>query len=157
MSTLVQDKLEPGIIFPQKFKINRDLQVAHIRPWIYKQGTLVDGDLTCEVYENGTLLATSTINYQDINDAIIAPYFHGFIRFDFESLVLHLEEGQTESEYEVRFYMDNHTLDNSNFIAINRNWDLKIYNTYGPGVVSNQAINDMIEPAGLEIFEYRSI
>jgi len=46
MSTLILDELYAGVIFSQKLNINRNVGVRYVRPWIYKQGTLVDGELT---------------------------------------------------------------------------------------------------------------
>lgn len=153
MSTLLIDELYNGVVFEQNFKINRNTNLAHIRPWIYKQGTLQNGVFQCQVLDGVTVLATSTIDYTDINTAITGTYAHGFLRFDFDSLALRIPEGQTEKEYTVKFEMTSHITNTSNFISIVRRWELKSYNTYGD-VVGNEAVNDAIEPAGLELFEY---
>lgn len=149
MSTLVLDEMYPGIEFTQKIKINRNINVVHIRPWIYLQGTLVDGDFQIEVLQDATVLETKQINYMDINDVKTDTYAHGFIRFDFSSLALQILEGNVEQEYTFRFTMQNHTKDTENFLGVVRNWDVAIYPVYGEGV------SDMIQPAGLEIYEVR--
>lgn len=155
MSTLIVDELFPGVNFDQKVKIARNINVKHIRPWVYLRGTLPDGDFTLEVIQGATTLATSTINYTDINAAKTLTYAHGFIRFDFDSLALQVAEGNTEEEYTFRFYMNNHTEDQNNFLALVRNWDIKIYPAYGDAV-DGEGVNDMVEPAGLEIYEVRN-
>lgn len=156
MSTLVVDELYDGTTFAQKFKLPRHTSVAHIRPWIVKWGTIADGDFTCEIYQDDVLLASSTISYTEVNAQITDDYFHGYIRFDFNGATLNIPEGETEDEYEVRFYMDNHTTDANNFVGIVRNWDIQYYEVYG-NVSSGEPVNDMIAPAGLEIYEYRSL
>ncbi len=155
MSTLIVDELYDGVMFNQTVKIKRNLMVAHIRPWIYKHGTLQDGDLRVSVYDGATLLKTSTINYVDINAAFTQDYAHGFIRLDFTALQLNVPETSVDKEYIFRFEMINHTSDAANFISIVRQYENKIYPTYGPSVVDNEASNDFIEPCGLEIYEYK--
>ena len=154
MSTLIVDELNPGVVFSQTIKIKRNTLVRHIRPWIYKQGTLIDGDFKLEVYDGATLLATDTINYTEINSGITGTYAHGFIRFDFDPLQLNVPEINDEKEYILKFSMINSTLDTINFIAISRQYERKIYPTYGDVDGSGEAFNDMIEPCGVEIYEY---
>jgi len=156
MSTLLLDELYPGVTFSQDIKIFKDTNVAHIRPWVYIEGTLVNGEFQIEVKDGATTLVTKTIDYTLINAATTLQYNHGFIRFDFDPLVLRIPEGSTEKEYTFEFSMINHTKDISNYIGIVRRWELKTYDTYGD-VVGNEAVNDSIEPAGLEIFEYGEI
>lgn len=156
MSTLLIDELYPGVTFSQTIKVTRDMNVGHIRPWIYLQGNLVDGQLQLEVKDGATSLITKTLDYTLINAIKTETYFHGFIRFDFDSLPLRIPSGSEDKEYILEFSMINHTKDTTNFIAITRRWELKTYDTYGD-VVSNEALNDMVEPAGLEIYEYKGV
>lgn len=155
MSTLIYDELSPGVVFEQKFKIQKNVNIAHIRPWIYVQGVLVDGDLTLEVLQGANSLITKSIPFSDINSAMLDTYNHGFIRFDYDSLSLQIPEGLTEEEYTIKLSMENHSLDTTNYVAMVRNWDIKIYDTYGDVDGSGQGVNDMIEPGGLEIFYYK--
>lgn len=157
MSTLVIDEMYPGVVFSQDFKIFNDAGVKHIRPWIYVEGTLADGDLQMEVLDGATVLKTKTINFADINSAKEDTYVHGYIRFDLGNLVLRIPEGSTEKEYIVRFEMINHTKDTGNYLAMCRQWDTKVYDTYGAGVVNNEPPNDMVEPVGLEIYVLKEI
>ena len=157
MSTLIVEELYSGIEFNQPVTIDKDINVAHIRPWIYKHGTLVDGDFQVDVLDGATIIASTGFSFTDINAAITNTYAHGFLRFDFSSLILRVPEGSASKEYTFRFSMQNHTTDLNNFLGISRRWEAKVYGTYGDGVVDNEAPNDMVEPAGLEIFEYKVI
>jgi hypothetical protein len=127
--------------------------IAHVRPWIYKHGIIVDGDLQLQIFDGATLLATSTINYVDINNGFTENFAHGYIRFDFDIVQLNVPEVELEKEYIFKYSMVNHTLDPNNFIGIVRQYEEKIYPTYGD-VIGNEALNDSIEPSGLEIYEY---
>lgn len=155
MSTLLIDELFDGVNFDIPIIIERNINIRHIRPWIYKEGTLVDGDFTCEVFQGATLLAASTINFATINAALTQDFSHGYMRFDFDSLSLKVDEGNTQEAYTVRFYMNNHITNLTNYISIVRNWETKFYDTFGDGVINNQAPNDSIEPGGIEIYELR--
>jgi hypothetical protein len=149
MSTLLIDELFSGVVFSQDLVVKRDIGVKYIRPWIYKQGIIGDGQLACRVFDNGVLLKEVFIDHTTINENITATYAHGFIRFDMEPLVLLLPDRVTEKTFTIEFEMVNHTTDVSNFIAINRSWENKIYDT---AVV---APNDAVEPAGIEIYEIK--
>jgi hypothetical protein len=50
--------------------------------------------------------------------------------------------------------MDNHTLDENNFVGIVRRYEQKFYDTYGDGVEDNEAPNDLVEPLGFELFRW---
>lgn len=156
MSTLVQDILENNSSLEQSFKIYRKTNLAHVRPWIYVQGTLLDGDLQLEILDGATVLVTETISYTDINAAKQNTYAHGWIRFDFDSLQLNIPEGSIEKEYVARLTMINHTNDPSNFVAWNREWDFKKYENYGDVDGLGDPINDMIAPFGLEFYAWES-
>lgn len=152
---LVVDELYDGVVFEQNFRIQRTMNVAHFRPWIYKQGTLVDGVFTLEILQNGELLKTSTIDYTEINSAVPSTYGHGYIRFDFDSLQLNHDRKQAYTEYTVKLYMSGHTTDTNNFIGTIRRYELKFYDTYGTDVLLGEAPNDMVEPLGFELYEYK--
>jgi len=152
---LVVDELFPDIVFEQNFRIRETIQMAHFRPWIYKQGIIADGDLTLEVLKDGEILKTVVITSSEINTEIPGTYAHGQIRFDFDTMQLNHDRKQEWTEYTVRVYMDNHTKSVDNFIGTVRRYELKFYDTYGTGVIMNEAPNDMVEPLGFEIFEWR--
>jgi len=149
MSTLLIDELYPGVEFEQVIRITRDTNLPHVRLWIYKEGTLVDGDLTCEVLEGATVLATAQISYEDINLNITQNYAHGYIRFDFDSLELNIPESQTTADYTLRFTMQNHTRDESNYVAVSRDWERNKYPLF------DTKPNDSVSPAGIELYEIR--
>ena len=152
--TLIIDELYDGITFVQNFRIKQSISIAHVRPWIYKQGTIVDGDLTLEIYEGATLLKSVSINYLDINAGIPATYAHGQIRFDFDPLQLNHDRSQEWTEYTMKLYMANHSTNTANFIGTSRRYESQFYDTYGSGVINGQAANDMVEPLGFEIYRY---
>lgn len=156
MSTLIVEQLFDGVTFSQAIRVNRNVSVAHIRPWVFLNGTLADGDFQCRVLQGATGLAVATISYTDINAAKTEDYAHGYIRFDFDSLILHRNEGEEKTEYIFEFSMINHTTDPTNFLAICREWDIKSAIVYGDVDGNGDAVNDMVEPAGYEIYEYRS-
>lgn len=154
MSTLLVDELFDGVTFEQPVTITRNISVAHVRPWVYIHGTLVDGDFQLEILDGATVLKTVTIPYTEINAVKTLATAHGFIRFDTEPLILNVPEAASSKEYILRFKMINHTTDAGNFLGIVRRWEAKTYPTYGTGVINNEAPNDSVEPAGLEIFEF---
>lgn len=152
--TLVVDELFDGIEFCQNFRINRSMNIAHIRPWMVKWGTIADGELVLQVEQNDELLIESTIDASVINSEITSTYFHGQIRFDFDSLQLNHDREAEYTEYTVKVFMRNHTTDPNNFMGTIRRYELKFYDTYGDQVENNEAPNDMVEPLGFELFEW---
>ncbi len=155
MSTLLVDELFDGVTFEQPFKITRNIMIAHVRPWIYKHNTLQDGDFQLQVCDGATVLITVTINYQTINAAFTDNFAHGYMRFNFDALQLNVPETATEKEYILKYSMINHTTDANNFLGIVRQYEEKIYPTYGDGVVGGESPNDYTEPSGLELYEYK--
>ena len=152
MSTLLVDELYPGVTFAQPVRINRRVNLSAIRPWVYLNGTLADGEFRCVVKQGANILVTKDISYTDINTVKTEDYAHGFIRFDFDSLMLNVAEGNTYEDYTIEFSMVNHTRDTDNFLGIVRRWEDKTYPTYDG--VGGEALSDFLEPAGLELFEY---
>lgn len=151
MSTLIVEDLFTGIVFSQPIRVRRNVSISNIRPWIYINGTLTSGDLQCRVLQGANELAVSTINYVDINTVKTETYAHGFIRFDFESLILNKADQEPYTEYILEFSMINYIDDPSNYISIVRDWDGSAATLY-----NNSQTNDYIDPVGYEIFEYRS-
>lgn len=150
--TLNVDELHDGIVFPQNFRIRRSMNVSHIRPWIIKWQNPV-GELVVQVLQDDELLAESVRTATEIAAEIPGTFFHGFIRFDFESLQLNHDRENEWTEYEIRVFTRNSGFDNQNFFGTIRQYELKIYDTYGNGVIDNEAPNDMVEPLGFEIYE----
>lgn len=130
------------------------MNLAHIRPWIVKWGTILDGDLVLQVLQNDEVLVESVITSAEINVEIPGTYFHGQIRFDFDSLQLNHDRQDLYTEYALKLFMRNHTTNTTNFIGAIRRYELKFYDTYGEGVINNEAPNDMVEPLGFELFEW---
>ena len=156
MSTLIVDPLFNGVTFPQKIKVSRDVSVAHIRPWVYMNDTLVDGQMQCRILQGATELIVTTIDFSLINAAKTETFAHGYLRFDFDSLILHRAEGEEDTEYTFEFSMINHTTDQNNYIGIVREWDIASGIVYGDVDINGDPINDQISPSGYHIYEYRS-
>ncbi len=154
MSTLVYSKMSNEEPIEQRIRILRDTSIKHMRPWLYIQG-MPDGDLTMHIYRSATLLASVTIPVSQLNSERSESYSHGFFRFDFEQLKLHMSEGVANEEYKVVLELTNHTDDEDNHIGWVRNWENNVYTVYGDGVVNGISPNDMIEPFGLEIYDLR--
>ena len=149
MSILLLDEMIPGTIFPQSITIERDTDIHHIRPWVYIQGVLVDGDFVCRIKDGATVIATSTISYIDINAIGPDAYKHGKLQFDFEPAMLHIPQAGTTKEYQLEFEMTNHTLDLNNFIGIVRDWEDPVW--IDPNAIPNSAV----APCGLEIYNFK--
>jgi hypothetical protein len=152
--TLLVDELYNGVVFEQNFRIKKHISIAHIRPWIYKHGILASGNLTCEVFEGNMLLKQVQIPYPTINTEIPSTYAHGQIRFDMNSLQLNHNTLNDWTEYTLKIYMSGYT-NAATFIGAVRRYELKFTDTYGTGVINNEAPNDMVEPLGFELFEYK--
>lgn len=157
MSTLLVDELKSGVIIEQPFKITRRTNLSHIRMWIYRHNDLLTGSLRLRIYDGATLLTEDTLTISEINAAFTQPYAHGFLRFDFDSLVLNIPEGSSEKEYKIKVEMIGHTTNPAAFIGLVRRYEAKTYPTYGTDVVNNESPNDTTEPFGLELFEYKTI
>jgi hypothetical protein len=150
MSTLLIDELYSGVVFTQTISIETNQVLAHIRPWIFKSGTLADGDFRLQVYDGATLLKQVDIPYTSINAEFTEAYAHGYIRFDVEPLFLGVNDDESSHIYTLKFSMVNYTNDTSNYIAICRDWNDPKYQIYnGPPA------NDSLAPAGIELYTYR--
>ena len=152
MSTLLVTDFITDEVVEMPFKITRTYNISHIRPWIYKEGVLENGTFELYIYDGETLLGGSSIATSDINSVISDTYAHGFVRFDFESLLLHVPERELEKEYTIKFIYTAPQTTSS--LSIVRRWQAKIYDTYGTGVIDNEAPNDTLEPYGIEFYEY---
>lgn len=150
MSTLLATTLNPGTLITQNIRITRNINVAAIRPYIYKQGTLVDGQLQLRVLKGATVLETKTIGFAELNAAITSGFAHGYVKFEFNSLPLQVDPDNAYEEYTLELSMINNTPTSSIYVAACKDWDDSKYATYG---VSD---NSFDKPYGFEIFEYRS-
>ena len=151
--TLVIDELYPSVVFEQNFRINKTIQLAHFRPWIIKWGT-PDGEVVLQILRNDEVLKEVRLDSLEINTEINATYFHGQLRFDTEPLQLNHDRKLEWTEYTAKLFVENGTKDSSNFYGAIRRYEQKFYDIYGNDVVNNEALNDMIEPLGFELFEY---
>lgn len=152
--TLLIDELYNGIVFEQNFRIQKSMQLAHFRPWIYKHGSPSTGEMVLQILQNNEVLKEVRLSFDEINANIIGTYAHGPLRFDTEPLQLNHNRNNEYTDYQIKLFMDNYVTDTNNFYGVIRRYELKIYDTYGGTVVNNEAGNDMIEPMGFELFEY---
>ncbi len=150
MSTLFVDDLNPGVAFAQTMRISRPVNIASVRPWIYVNNTLQDGDLQLEVLQGTTVLATRTISHTEINAIKTEAFFHGYVRFDLDGLQLNVADGSATTDYIFRFSMINHTLDANNYLSIVREWDDLKYPRH------DSTTGVLGAPGGIEIYTYRS-
>ena len=153
--TLLIDELYDGVIFENNFRIKKSLQLVHLRPWIMKWGTPATGEMVLQILRNAEVLKEVRLTSAEINAAIPGTYAHGMLRFDTEPLQLNHDRKLEYTEYTIKLFMDGYTTDGSNYFAAIRRYELKIYDTYGDGVVSGESVNDMIEPLGFELYEYK--
>lgn len=153
--TLVVDELYENVVFTQEFRINRSIQLAHFRPWIIKWGTPTGGDLVLQILQDSEVLKEVRLTADEINQQITSTYFHGQLRFDTEPLQLNHDCNSEYTMYEAKLFTDGIATDVNNFYGTIRRYELKFYDTYGTDVVNNEAPNDMVEPLGFELFEYR--
>jgi len=156
MSTLIIEQLIDSYVFVQPIKVSRDVSIKFIRPWILIHGVIATGQLQCQVKQGSTVLATKTIDYTELNGAASEDYAHGYIRFDFDNLILHRAEGEADTDYVFEFSMINHVTDTSNYVGIVREWETKSAIVYGDVDGNGDALNSTIEPVGYQIYEYRS-
>lgn len=152
--TLVVDELYNGIVFTQNFRINRTIQLAHFRPWFIKWGNPPAGEMVLQILQDDILLKEVRLTALEINTNITSTYFHGQLRFDTAPMQLNHDRKAEYTEYQVKIFMDGYTTDTQNFYGLVRRYEQKFYNTYGQDVIDNEAPNDMVEPLGLELFEY---
>lgn len=151
--TLIVDELKENIIFNQAFRIKNSLSIAHIRPWIYKHGVLNSGVLTLKIYQGLRLLKTAEIDYTVINNSISGTYAHGQIKFDMASLQLNHNSKEEWTEYRMELSMQGY-VNSPTFIGAVRRFEGHFYTVYGDVNFSGDAVNDMVEPLGYELFEY---
>jgi hypothetical protein len=152
--TLLIDELFDGVTFEQNFRIRRSMQLAHFRPWIIKWGTPASGEMVLQVLQDSEVLKEVRLTAAEINAGIPSTYFHGQLRFDTSPLQLNHDRKAEFTEYTIKLFMDGNTDDTDNFFGVVRRYEQKFYDTYGDGVVNNEAPNDMVEPLGFELFEW---
>ena len=99
MSTLLVDELFNGVTFEQRIQIQSSTYIVNVRPWIYKHGTIVDGELTMRVKLGATTLKTVSIDFTELNTISADDYAHGYIRFDTAPMTLNITDTQESEAY----------------------------------------------------------
>lgn len=151
MSTLLIDELYSGIIPTQKFRTDKSFQLAHVRPWIYKHGNGMSGDLTCRIKIGSELLKEVTIDSVTLNNTINGTYFHGYVRFDFNSLWISHNRVNEYTEYTVEYEFVG-TSDPNNFYGMCRQYNNLLYPAYGDLNMAGEPKNSSISPYGYELY-----
>ena len=149
MSILLLDEMKPGVVFSQTVTITRNVDIKHVRPWVYIHGILADGDFVCRIKDAGKVLAMDTISFSEINAIGSDTFKHGKIKFDIEPGVLHIPDNSVSKNFEIEFEMINHTLDPANFIGIVRDWEDPVW------IDISNVPNAAVSPCGLEIYDFR--
>ena len=109
MSQLFIEQLENGVNLDTTIRITKNTIIKHVRPQIYRQNTLPDGDLTLEIVQGSTVLQSQTISYTELNALSSgADYVRGFLRFDTDTVLNHDRES-AYTEYILRLRLDNFT------------------------------------------------
>lgn len=153
--TLLIDELYDGVIFENNFRIKKSIQLAHIRPWILKWGVPATGEMVLQILKDDEVLKEVRLTTSEINAALPSTYGHGMLRFDMDPLQLNHDRKLEYTEYTIKLFMDGYITDGSNYYAAIRRYELKIYDTYGDGVISGEPTNDMLDPLGFELYEYK--
>lgn len=149
--TLLLDELFDGIIVRQKFRTDKNFQLAHVRPWIYKHGNGQVGDLTCRIKIGNILLKEVTIDANVLNTAINGTYFHGYVRFDFDSMWISHDRNNQFTEYTVEYEFVG-TSDINNFYGVCRQFNNLLYPAYGDLDENDEPKNGAISPYGYELY-----
>ena len=116
MSSLYTEVIDSSGI-ETTIRLYRDTVIKHIRPHIYRESYLPNGDLQLEILEGSDVLMTKTINYVDINALGGAEWTRGFLRYDTD-IVLHHDKTQDYTEYTLRIKMINYTPNTSSSINL---------------------------------------
>jgi hypothetical protein len=144
MSTLLGYFFHQNEPVSQKFKLVFGQNVYALRPHIFKNGELLDGNLVFELYDNATLLKTETFTYLELNEQIGNNYSHGFITWEVDTRLAGRINGESAHEYELRL---TYTGSDPLKLAWVMEYENLITTMYGSG----QA-NDAFKPRDLEIW-----
>ena len=125
MTTLLTNQFYNDLPHSQKRRLFNSIHLKGLRLQIYKAGTLVDGQLTCEIYKDDVLVAEKSIDYSLINE-ISSDYWQGYILFEFDPILfISIDTTQNDGyeEIEFRFKIENHTDSDINHIDIVRDYE----------------------------------
>jgi len=121
MTTLLTNQCYNDIEQSQKIRLYNSIHLKGLRLHIYKAGILTDGQLTCGIYKNDSLVTESSISFTDLN-SISNEYWQGLVLFEFDPILFISIDGEYE-EIEFRFKIENHTDSDINHIDIVRNYE----------------------------------
>ena len=115
MSTFYTEDLS-GAPIETAIRIDKNVNIKHIRPYIYMNESLPNGQLVLSLLDGATLLKEVEIDFTVLNAITTDDYLHGFIRFDMDTVLNHKTEN-TFTEYIIKIEMKNYTA-SGNVIAL---------------------------------------
>lgn len=107
MSLFYTESLSDGPI-ETTIRIDKNVNLKHIRPYIYMKEKLPNGQLVLSVLEGVTILKEIEIDFTDLNAITPDDYMHGFVRFDTDIVLGHKTEN-VFTEYIIKIEMRNYT------------------------------------------------
>lgn len=120
MTTLVTEKLSNGESVEQKIRLYKSVYIKCIRVHVLRNGILSDGNLTLDVYDGTTKVASKTITHTKLN-SIPGTYWHGMISFVFDNAPFFSMLSSSNKNYKeltLKFTMSGHTDRDNKFLCI---------------------------------------
>jgi hypothetical protein len=147
MSTLLGYFFNTNEPVSQKFKLVFGKMVYALRPHIFKNGELIDGNLIFELYDGSELLKTETFTYEDLNQEIGNDYSHGYLTWEIDTRLDGRQNGESAHEYELR-------LTYTGTVPLKLAWIMEYENLITTMYGSGQG-NDAFKPRDLEIWTHQ--
>ena len=144
MSTLLGYFFSHNEAISQKFKLTFGQMVYALRPHLFKNGELLDGDLIFELFDGSELLQTETFTHEYLNEQIGNNYHHGYLTWNINARLSGRISGEDAHEYELKL---TYTGSDPLKLAWIMEYENLIITMYGAG----QA-NDAFKPRNLEIW-----
>lgn len=137
-------------------RLERSFNIRAIRPRLFKNGS-PDGVLTLTIKDTGTTLASSTVALSAL-DAAQPDHFHGYILFEFDSLVAKRDPEEAYLELTLELSLSGHTDDASNYISWCHNFSSDAFvDSYGTIPLEDDMTLEELthfSPYGLEIYGF---
>lgn len=128
--------------------------ITNIRVHMLKHGTIADGTLTMDIYDDdGVVIASKALTYTELN-TIPGTYAYGYVNFELDSQVcINKLESEVYSQLTARLTMTGHTEDTSNYMALVRQFDNPFITEYGSRPSSvDDATDGWFNPFGIEVY-----
>ena len=144
MSTLLGYFFSHNEVISQKFKLTFGQMVYALRPHIFKNGELLDGNLVLELFDGAELLKTETLSYSELNEQIGNSYSHGYLTWEINTRLSGRLSNEDAHEYELKL---TYTGSDPLKLAWIMEYENLITTMYGSGQK-----NDAFKPRDLEIW-----